>query len=278
VFKKLLALLAAAAIAALALLAGRASAIHGSVVADGYRSVALGGRLPFAIYLPPDYTTSGKRYPVVYFLHGLPASPEAYRGIGYVTEALEQSGREALVVAPRGTLADGDDDEYLDRGAGRNWESALARELPAYVDAHYRTIATRTGRALVGVSAGGYGAMLLALHHLDAFAAVESWSGYFHPTDPSGLHPLPSGPDASAHTYVRSLPALLRARPTFLGFYVGSEDARFRAENVALARELSRARVPFLFRVYPGGHAQAVWSAHAAEWLALALDHLARAA
>src|SRR5207253_5090865 len=47
--------------------------------------------------------------------------------------------------------------EYLDWGPGRNWETAIARELPAYVDAHYRTVPGRAGRALIGVSAGGYG-------------------------------------------------------------------------------------------------------------------------
>ena len=58
------------------------------------------------------------------------------------------------------------------------------------MDTHYRTIASRRARALVGVSAGGYGAVLLALHHLETYSVVESWSGYFHPTDPDGTSPL----------------------------------------------------------------------------------------
>jgi enterochelin esterase-like enzyme len=62
---------------------------------------------------------------------------------------------------------------------------------------------------------------------------------------------------------------------TFFAFYVGSGDARFRAENRRFDRELTAARVPHLFRVYPGGHEQSVWSAHAQAWLALAVDHLA---
>jgi hypothetical protein len=51
-------------------------------------------------------------------------------------------------------------------------------------------------------------------------------------------------------------------------------DTRFRAENLRLHRELFAAGVPHLFRLYPGAHAQTVWSAHAAAWLRLALDHL----
>ena len=38
----------------------------------------------------------------------------------------------------------------------------------------------------MGLSAGGYGAVILGIHHLDRFSVIESWSGYFHPTDPTG--------------------------------------------------------------------------------------------
>lgn len=252
----------------------------GRVALDAAPAPALGGTLPFAVYLPPSYTAkTTRRYPVVYFLHGLPAAPYAFRGIGFLGIALEQIEREAIVVAPRGARDGDTDPEYLDWGRGRNWETAIASELPAYVDAHYRTIATRRGRALVGVSAGGYGAVLLALHHLRSFSVVESWSGYFHPTDPTGTESLDLGsPEgnmrASAQALVPRLRSAFSRLPTFLGFYVGSEDARFRAENIRLARALSRAKVPFVFHIYPGAHEQSFWNAHAPDWLALALDHL----
>src|SRR5947208_2615984 len=102
----------------------------------------------------------------------------AYRGSLFVADALARTGPEAIVVAPQGARAGDTDPEYLDWGAARNWETALDRDVVDYVDQHYRTIPTRRGRALLGLSAGGYGAMLLTLHHLDAFSVVESWSGY----------------------------------------------------------------------------------------------------
>jgi enterochelin esterase-like enzyme len=262
------------AAAVLAVAVPHSSALSGRVVEDGYRSAALAGTLRFAVYLPPGYETGRARYPVVYFLHGLPASPYAYRGIGFVVEALEASGRQAIVVAPQGARDGDKDPEYLDWGPGRNWETAIARELPAYVDAHYRTIPSRGARALVGLSAGGYGAVALALHHLESFSVIESWSGYFRPTDLSGTKVLPHQPSQSVHNLVRALRADFDRRSTFFAFYVGDKDTRFRAENVTLARELSRAQVPFVFRIYQGAHEQTVWSAHAQAWLGLALDHL----
>lgn len=264
----------AAALAALALTAG----LHGRTSEDSLRSRALDGTLPFTVYLPAGYSSSRRRYPVIYFLHGLPASPYAYRGIGFITSALDALGRPAIVIAPRGARDGDSDPEYLDWGTGRNWETAIATELPRYVDAHYRTIRDRSGRALVGLSAGGYGAVLLAVHHLDDFSVIESWSGYFRPTNPAGTAVIPHTPAQSAHTLVPQLRADERRRPTFFAFYVGAADKRFRAENEQLDRELRAARVSHVFRVYPGAHDQSVWGAHAREWLSLALDHLRPAA
>jgi enterochelin esterase-like enzyme len=266
----------------LSVLLAFATSPAGTTREDGYASKALGGRLPFTVYLPSGYGTSGKRYPVIYFLHGLPASPYAYRGSGFIARALEERGAGAIIVSPQGARDGDHDPEYLDWGPGRNWETAIAEELPRYVDSRYRTIRDRRARALVGLSAGGYGATLLALHHLERFSAIESWSGYFRPTDPSGRFDLDLGSEvanaqARPHTFVRSLRAAFRRRPTFFAFYVGSRDSRFRVDNERLDAELTAARVPHLFRVYPGAHEQSLWTAHAADWIELALGHLRRA-
>src|SRR6478736_8762421 len=173
-------------------------------------SPAVRGRLRLGIYLPSGYASSRRRYPVVYFLHGLPAAPTSFRGADFLARALAASGRQAIVVAPQGARDNDSDPEYLDWGSGRNWETAIAHDIVGYVDSHYRTIARRRGRALVGLSAGGYGAVILAIHHLAAFSVVESWSGYFHPTDPQALHALDLGSpraneNANAHAFVKVL-------------------------------------------------------------------------
>jgi S-formylglutathione hydrolase FrmB len=262
-----------------ALTAGTASARTDDAA---FHSAALHGTLHFEVYLPSGYATSGLHYPVVYFLHGLPAGSRDYRDLGFVEKALASLSRPSILVVPQGARSGDPDPEYLDQGTGRRWATAIATELPRVVDARFRTISARTGRALIGLSAGGYGAMHLALDHLADFSVVESWSGYFHPTDPTGLRALDLGSKqldavADVHAQARQAVPKLPAQPILIAFYVGRDDTRFEAENEQLNQELSRAGIPHVFRIYSGGHDQRLWSRYAPEWLALALHRLAPA-
>jgi len=260
--------------------AGTASA--GREQDDGFRSAAIAGTLRYEAYLPPEYATSTQRYPVLYFLHGLPSGSSAYRDLGFVERALDTAGAPAILIAPQGARSGEPDPEYLDLGPGRRWATAIARELPRVVDRRFRTIASRRGRALIGLSAGGYGAMHLGLSHLAEYSVVESWSGYFHPTDPTGTRTRnlgSSGKNAAANVHLQTarVRGELRSLPTFIAFYVGRSDARFAAENRQLNQELTAGRIPHVFRLYSGGHGQALWARYASSWLALALAHLAPA-
>jgi enterochelin esterase-like enzyme len=277
----LVALIAAGAVAQAALKSERSESKPSMRLAS-FASRAVRGSVHLVVLLPPGYEHSARRYPVIYFLHGLPASSDAYRDVGFLRNALTSLRAQAILVAPQGAHDNDTDPEYLDWGPGRNWERAVSKELPAYVDSHYRTIPNRRARAVVGLSAGGYGAVSLVLHHLDDFGVVESWSGYFHPTNPKGTATLDLGSTsrnrrANLHNAVTRLRDAFRARPTYFAFYVGRGDARFRAENLALHRELAAAGVPRVFELYPGAHGSWIWNTHARAWLRLALEHLTRA-
>ena len=264
---------AAAALAALTFAATASAAqLHVSRDLDErITSVALNGDVHARVILPANYDDlPHRRYPVIYFLHGLPADSSAYRGNTWLANAMVSVG-PAILVLPQGARDQDTDPEYLNWGSGRNWENYIARELPHYIDAHFRTIRSPAGRAIVGVSAGGYGATIVGFHHPGTFSVIESWSGYFHPTDPTGTQPLARGPAANAHALLGGV----HSRSTFFAFYVGSSDDRFLAENQQLDRELLAAHVSHVFEVYAGKHETALWQSHAITWLRLALKHLA---
>jgi enterochelin esterase-like enzyme len=256
------------------------SALRGTMADSSYSSAALKGTIHFEIYLPPDYATSGKRYPVIYFLHGLPAAATDYRQITEVAAAVEASGQEAIVIGVQGARAGDTDPEWRNWGAGRNWETATAKELVRVVDTRYHSIASQAGRLLIGISAGGYGATLIALHNPDVYAVVESWSGYFHATNPAGTAALELGSVdaddwASAHKQIARAKRFLSASGTrtYFAFYVGTGDPLFRTENEEFYLELKEAGLTgIVFRLYAGGHSWTLWSAHATPWLAKGLS------
>jgi enterochelin esterase-like enzyme len=239
---------------------------------------ALDGTLRARAYLPAGYAKSRRRYPVIYFLHGLPTGPQAYTGNGFVAAAIAGGLRQAIVVTPQGARAPDSDDEYLNQGPGEDWPATIAVDLPRCVDTRFRTIASRDARALLGLSAGGYGAVNIGLRYLGTFAAVESWSGYFEATDPSGRHILNLGsrPANAAARAPRDaeLRAQLVHRPTFIGFYVGNQD-QFLPDNLAYDAALRQQHIRHTFAVYPGGHTDQLWSREAHRWLGYALDWLA---
>lgn len=252
-----------------------------------YYSGALRGVEHLAIALPPGYATSTRRYPVVYALHGLPGGAGDYRSVPIerMATTAAAAGRPVIVVAPQGARASQRDGEWHDFGPGRNWETAVAAELVRYVDRHWRTLPDRRSRAIIGTSAGGYGAAIIGLHHPETFSVIEAWSGYFRPTTPDGnaiLH-LGSADDdriADAHRFVGCLTRLpARDRARFIGFYVGDHDAYadFIADNRRLHDELARADIPHRFAVYPGGHHAAFWAAHERSWLLDGVRRLAAA-
>lgn len=261
----------------------RPAALHGRLVDVSIRSRALDGAVHARVYLPPGYATSGLSYPTLYFLHGLPGTSRSYTvHAQHVAELVESLPTQAIVVFPQGARDDDNDAEYNDLGPGHDWERFIATELPGYVDSHFRTIRNRDARAIVGVSAGGYGAALAGLHHLATFSVVESWSGYFRPTDPTGTRVVDRGSPAanaetSAFTLVPWLAGAFAREPSYLAFYVGAADRHFVADNVTFDQALTAANVAHEFQLYPGGHSWTLWDAHAVEWLAAAFGHMSAA-
>jgi S-formylglutathione hydrolase FrmB len=266
------------AVLALALIAGvaalvlpaRGSSPRGRVVRTTLFSGALGRQERVLVYTPPGYSTSRtRRYPVVILLHGVPGRPEDFldHGVAGRLDRLIATGAipPAIVAFPAGSDHPEDDNEWADSElrTGERWETFLASDLVQWLDARYRTTARRAGRAIGGDSMGAFGAMNVALHHRDEFAAVSAWSGYFNANTPSVDQPgSPLWRAYSPQLYAASLRPPLRTLHPRISFYVGSHD-EFAAENVAFDRRLTSLGVPHRFQLVPdAGHDWDLWSKH----------------
>jgi len=244
------------------------------------RSDALGGRRQEVyVYLPSGYAGHPhRRYPVVYLLHGFPGRPLAFLEtvqMGIVDDAATAKGKAqpAILVMPFGSTGTFTDEEWVNGLSPKaHWSTFVARDLVRYVDTHYRTVAARAGRAIGGLSEGGYGAIDIALHHPREFSVVESWSGYERPDKLRSIF----GPQLQLlsrndpRLLVRRLAPQLRRLGTYFWFYSGSTDPLHR-QNTAFANELQALGVPHRYFLVYGGHNWAIWRDNAsAAYLAAA--------
>jgi len=146
------------------------------------------------VYLPPNYATSpNRRYPVVYFLHGYAAHAETYWKSLSVPAAADAaiadgSAHEMILVLPDAfTVYDGS--MFSNSPTTGDWETFIAKDLIAYIDGHYRTIADRNARGLAGHSMGGYGTVRIGMKHPEAFSALYAMSSCCLMNDPQRLVP-----------------------------------------------------------------------------------------
>jgi S-formylglutathione hydrolase FrmB len=155
------------------------------VIPDGSRveyktfhSALLNRDLRYGIYLPPSYAASpAKKYPVLYFLHGLDENEMRWSTRGQTDLMLDQliaSGKigEFIVAVPFAAAS-----FYTNaRGGGEPWEDVIVNEFIPTMETTYRVDATRRMRGISGVSMGGYGALKIAFKHPELFGSVSAHS------------------------------------------------------------------------------------------------------
>jgi S-formylglutathione hydrolase FrmB len=145
------------------------------------------------VFLPPSYQKDKhRRYPVVYALHGFSIGAEQWTHEIHVPQTIEgafqQGAKEMIVVLPDSkTVHNGS--MYSSSVTTGDFEQFIAHDVVAYIDAHYRTIADRRSRGLVGHSMGGYGAMRIGMKHPDVFGSLYIMSPCCLSPRPGGLSP-----------------------------------------------------------------------------------------
>jgi enterochelin esterase-like enzyme len=220
-----------------------------------YSSPALHAGGKFYVYVPPGFSRTTARYPVLYLLHGNNQPATAFLQIGLQGELDSLIARHAIPPL----LA-----VMIQGGPGaNNWRfsyESYVLEIQQMVDRMLPTIATRSARAIAGDSMGGYGAMNIALGNPFRFGVVESWLGFFN-----------------------GLEGELRSDRPVLGqlglhaFLYGGESDRIAdpTENAPFAAALRSAGASAESAVYPGEHSVETLEAHLSSMLLYAGRELA---
>ena len=150
------------------------------------------------VYLPPNVDPA-RRYPLVIMLHGLRGSPYSFAGGLRLPEAVDPAiatHRLApfIAVIPPAGLTPSFDGEWTGP-----WERYVVHDVVPWASAHLPVERTASGRVIAGYSAGGYGAVDIALRHPRLFGVAESWSGYFDAPHDGSLRGAPRA-ELAAHS------------------------------------------------------------------------------
>jgi len=184
-------------LAAVVLLLPLAAPAEAAVRQATFHSPSLGTEVRYVVDLPPSYEESERRYPVVYALHGLFEGAGFWerRGLARELARLRESGafRDLVLVA-----VDGGNSFFVNSSVGR-YEDLLTKDLLAHVESTYRVIPGRGGRALLGVSMGGYAALRIAFARPELFAAVATHSAMLLEHIPSAAQGARRGHMAAFH-------------------------------------------------------------------------------
>jgi len=267
-----------------ALMVGPSQA-QGRIDCNALQSHILGEAVHYCVMLPPDYDTaaaghSPRRYPVLYFLHGLGDNEQTlFKGGGWdLIENLRQKGRvsDFLVVAPEGRRS-----FYINSADGRvRYSDFFIREFIPYIESHYSIRRERSARAISGFSMGGYGALRFAFAHSELFSSVSAQSAALIAEPPQQAENGPLGTvfgnPIDVHHWNQNSPfvlakrnrAQIRASGLSIYFNCGSKDEfGFDQGAAELHRQLQAEGLEHEYHLYPGNHGAEYFLAHLGEVL-----------
>jgi len=237
-------------------------------------SKILKGDRKFAIYLPPDYETSGRTYPVLYLLHGAGDDHTGWVQFGEVLNITDKaiangSSTSMIIVMPDANT--GRRGYFNDIKGDWNYEDFFFKELMPFVEKKYRIKTDKRSRAIAGLSMGGGGTFVYALHHPELFSSacpLSAYLGFLNLTDAQNAlkKANPALTDADITNYYNTqnvLPLLTNmpdAQKKAVNWYIDCGDDDFLYEGNALAHILMRKKeIPHEFRVRNGGHTWTYW-------------------
>ncbi len=234
----------------------------------------------FSIYLPPDYYVSNRRYPVLYLLHGLGDNETSWVQFGEADRMADEGIKAGelppmIIVMPNAGVT-----WYVNDYQNKiRYEDMFVQELIPHIDSSFRTRTQREFRALSGLSMGGFGSLVLAMHHPELFIACAALSAAVRTDEtfasiPDDRYntvyaPIFSGPvkgqERLTVAWKRNSPiTLAKSAPetdlTKVHWYLdcGDDDA-LTVGNSMLHLALLDRKIPHEYRVRDGAHTWTYW-------------------
>ena len=251
---------------------------------ESVQSSALGRTMKYRVLLPEAYARTLRRYPVLYLLHGLGGDYTDWTSRTNVAEYSRQLG--LIIVMP-----DGGNQWYTNAADGTAaYEDYVLNDLPTDVAKKLRTVNSRYGRAIAGLSMGGYGAVKMALKRPAQFAVAGSFSGAFNVTREGELERLigeaesqrlqtifgpPGSPTRRDNDLVSLASALKPAGAPYVYVDCGTADNALIVANREVVAVLHTSGAAYEYHETAGGHSWDYWDRRIREFLPVLMRKLA---
>ena len=228
----------------------------------------------YAIYLPPGYETDERSYPVLYLLHGSGDNQTGWVQFGEVQFIADKAINEGsatpmIIVMPDANT--GRKGYFNDKKGDWRYEDFFFEEFMPYIEKSYRTRSKKEFRAIAGLSMGGGGTFVYALHHPEIFASASPLSASARDMPPEEIVKMYVGVDANysesetIEYYNRyNIQALIKSTPVEkikkVRWYIDCGDDDFLYEGNSLVHIAMRKKgIPHEYRVRDGRHSWVYW-------------------
>lgn len=263
-----------AATAALAGSLATTASVAGTIESASFQSPVLQRSWTYNVYLPTGYDSNSKlRYPVMYLLHGNDGQRNDWAVKGHLQHTVDQLIARGAIPPAIFIMPDAGTTWYVD--LKEPMETAFFKDLVPHVEKKYRTLTTRDGRVIGGLSMGGYGALRYVMEYPEQFQAAALLSPAIYnpepPADSSARHVKVFAEPNTNGQYSRTVwqgynyPALwdaFLAKKTPVPMYINSgDDDEFMIESEAaqLYAQLRKNKQPAELRIVNGKHEWPVW-------------------
>ena len=246
---------------------------HGTVAKVWYHSESFGVDRRMTVYTPAGYESSGERYPVLYLLHGMGGDENAWCDLGRATQILDNliaqgKAEKMIVVMPNGNVvqqaAPGEDAEglvvpqrMLPKSMEGSFETAFP-EIMEFIESTYRTVNEKSGRAIAGLSMGGFHALHISKQYPDRFDFVGLFSAAIMPLR-EGSSPIYDDMDAKLKKQFENKPAVY-----FIA--IGDADFLYRS-NASYRQKLDELGCAYTYRESGEGHIWKNWRIYLTEFV-----------
>lgn len=248
---------------------------HGTVSKVWYHSDKVGFDRRMSVYTPAGYEDSKKKYPVLYVLHGVGGDEDAWLTQGRAAQVLDNliargEAEPMIAVFTNGNMSQ--EAAPYENSTGYihpttdlpmqmegTFETAFP-EIVNYIDSHYRTIKSKNGRAVCGLSMGGFHTLNLSINYPDMF----NWSGMFS----AGIKVTPPEVSPMYQNFDQKLATYFEKKPKLLWIGCGTGDFLYQM-NISFVKELEEKGYPFTYVETDGGHVWRNWRRYFTEFVPL---------